>query len=110
MPIRRAMRWFSEFCGICLGVGLLWCHCRVANLEDRVEWLEIDPKTIVQNNNQQVNIIESPIEKLAREIGIKKGLLNGEKAISSETIGIGGGDRSTDDLPKHSEPMDGSGK
>lgn len=80
MPFRRAMRWFSEACGVALGVGLLWCHLRLKLLEDRIYWLEtIKPKTVIQNNNQQV-IVEDTRTQLIKELATKDGWKTDGKA------------------------------
>ena len=73
MRFRETFEWFSEFCGVCLGCGLLWCHLRIVMLEDRIHWLEtIEPKQAIQNNNQQV-FVEDPRNELIREIATQNG-------------------------------------
>lgn len=68
MPLRRAMRWFSEICGVCLGLGLALCWARISILEERVDGMQKTlRRPMVQANHQEV-IIESDALKLAREI------------------------------------------
>ena len=88
MPASRAARWFSEICGLAIGVGLLWCITEIVDLRQRVDGLQkAIPKTIIQNNHQEVNILESPIERLAREIGIQQGIINGKKEVGGDGKG-----------------------
>lgn len=68
MPLRRAMRWFSEICGICLGLGLMWCVAQIILLTERVDGIQKTLRQpVIQNNNQQV-LIEDPLAKLKEQI------------------------------------------
>lgn len=73
MPLRRAVRWFSEICGVSIGLGLVWCIARITILEERVDGLQkVIKNPVVQQNNQQV-IIEDPRTQLIKELAIQNG-------------------------------------
>ena len=56
MPLRWALRWFSEVCGLLLGVGLVWCMSEIRRCHERIDGLQ--KSHVIQENNQTV-IVES---------------------------------------------------
>lgn len=73
MPLRRAVRWFSELCGLCVGLVVTWCVIEINQLNERVDGIQRTIKNpVVQNNNQQV-FIEDPRTQLIKEIATQNG-------------------------------------
>jgi hypothetical protein len=66
MQFRRAFEWVSEFCGVCLGCGLMWCHVRISLLEDKIHWMERIKAT--QLDQQPVVLIEGEFERILKKV------------------------------------------